>query len=90
MAADHAKKASIFWGHGKSDPMVNYSLGTKSAEFLTESVGLPKAPEDGLSTIGLSFNAYDGVQHSTSNEELFDLLAWLKRVLPKPKPENED
>jgi predicted esterase len=82
MVSDNAKSTPIFWGHGKDDPLVRFDLGEGSAKYLTEVIGIPKATEDGSSQQGLSFNAYAGVEHSTNMQELQDLRAWIKRVLP--------
>ena len=83
MVTDHSKSTPIFWGHGKQDPLVRYAFGVGSAKFLTEEVGIPKAPEDGSSSTGLSFNGYDHVEHSTNEQELDDLHKWIKRIIPK-------
>jgi lysophospholipase-1 len=63
------------------DPLVKFQFGRESAEFLTKQLGIQKAT--GTDIVGLSFNAYEGVLHSTNQKELDDLRVWLKKVLPK-------
>ncbi|KAH9948748.1 lysophospholipase I [Amylocystis lapponica] len=78
------KTVPIFWGHGKEDVMVKYMHALRSAELLRVTVGVPQAaagaPQDG----GLDFHAYDGIQHSTTPQELRDLKGWLQKVIPGP------
>ncbi|KAI0940286.1 hypothetical protein AcV5_001435 [Taiwanofungus camphoratus] len=82
MASPHIKSLPIFWGHGKRDPLVKYPLGVRSVEFLKSQLGVLPAASDSPQAGGICFNSYDGLPHSTNNEELRDLLAWLKKVLP--------
>jgi len=80
MSAPHAPQTPLFWGHGKSDPLVLYKFGTESVEFLTSKIGF--TPTTG-STTGLDFRTYEGMGHSSCQTELDDLKAWIKRVVPK-------
>lgn len=82
MASPYIKSLPIFWGHGKRDPLVKYPLGVRSVEFLKSQLGVLPAASDSPQAGGICFNSYDGLPHSTNNEELRDLLAWLKKVLP--------
>jgi lysophospholipase I len=81
MASPHATNIPIFWGHGTMDPLVKFQFGRESAEFLTKQLGIKKATETDI--VGLNFNAYEGVLHSTNQKELDDLRVWLKKALPK-------
>lgn len=80
MTTPHALKIPVFWGHGTSDPLVTYKIGTDSVEFLTKTVGLAQTSG---STTGLEFRSYEGMAHSSCPKELEDLSAWIKRVIPK-------
>lgn len=83
MVSDHAKSVPIFWGHGTVDPMVRFEYGKASSEFLKSKIGIPEATKGASGPPkGLDFNAYVGVPHSTNAQELDDLHAWLKRLLP--------
>ncbi|KAI0320282.1 Phospholipase/carboxylesterase [Amylostereum chailletii] len=89
MCTDHARRLPIFWGHGKSDPLVKYQLGAESVEFLKNELGIRGAPSDATdaaSLRGLSFHSYPNLGHSTNQKELDDLRGWLKKVLPKVTP----
>ncbi|KAJ7693823.1 Phospholipase/carboxylesterase/thioesterase [Mycena rosella] len=81
MASEHATKLPIFWGHGAADPLVKFELARASVDFLTKNIGITEAPSTGDK--GLSFNAYPGVGHSTNEQELSDVKAWLTKVLPE-------
>jgi predicted esterase len=80
MITPHATQTPVFWGHGTSDPLVRYNLGTESREFLTGTIGFKLTTN---STTGLEFRSYEGMAHSSCQTELDDLSAWLKRVIPK-------
>lgn len=60
----------IFQGHGKADPLINYEFGVKTSELYK-----------GLGFKNLSFHGYDGVPHSAGDEELVDVIKYLKKVL---------
>ena len=80
MLSQHATSTPIFWGHGSSDPLVKVELCSRSVEILTKECGIPKAEEGRIA--GLKKNIYDGMGHSSSQEELNDLKSWLKSVIP--------
>jgi predicted esterase len=80
MLSDHFKQIPIFWGHGTRDPIVRYDVG-KASEAWLESVGVKKAATSG--DIGLDFHAYEGVEHSASQQELLDLQNFIAEVLPE-------
>ncbi|KAJ7098705.1 Phospholipase/Carboxylesterase-domain-containing protein [Mycena belliarum] len=81
MASEHAASIPIFWGHGKADPLVKFALARMSVDHLKKDIGIPEAPSTG-ELKGLSFNAYEGVGHSTNQQEFDDLMVWLKKALP--------
>ncbi|CCM02315.1 uncharacterized protein FIBRA_04406 [Fibroporia radiculosa] len=72
----------IFWGHGKDDPLVKFDTAIRSVEILKLQLNIPTADLESPEKGGLMFNSYEDLPHSASNEELRDLKAWLKKVLP--------
>jgi predicted esterase len=80
MLSEHARSLPIFWGHGKADPVVRYDVGQASKVWL-ESMGIKSAKSSGEA--GLDWHGYEGVQHSTSAQELQDLLGFIKKVVPE-------
>ncbi|KAL1741041.1 Phospholipase/carboxylesterase/thioesterase [Schizophyllum fasciatum] len=76
MASEHARKVPIFWGHGTEDPIVRFEHCRRSVAFLKSELKIAEG------AAGLSLNVYPGMQHSTCNEELVALKAWLEGVLP--------
>jgi len=81
MISPEAATIPIFWGHGKSDPVVQYKYGAQSVEYLQTKLGL-KAAAIG-SNAGIEFKSYAGMGHSSSSKEISDMSAWLERVLPQ-------
>ncbi len=67
-AAPANQRTPIFMAHGTHDPVVPYSMGSKSKEFL-EKMGY-----------GIEWHDYP-MQHSVYPEEIQDISVWLKRVL---------
>ncbi|KAF8625591.1 hypothetical protein AX15_005291 [Amanita polypyramis BW_CC] len=80
MLSQHATSTPIFWGHGSDDPLVKVQLCHSSVENLTKDCGILKAEENKRE--GLTVNIYEGLAHSTSQEELDHLRSWLKYVIP--------
>jgi phospholipase/carboxylesterase len=67
-ASDAAKSISIFMAHGRSDPVVPYSLG--------------KASADKLSGLGYQLEWHEyAMQHSVCMEEVGDIGVWLTHRL---------
>ncbi|RCK65269.1 Acyl-protein thioesterase 1 [Candida viswanathii] len=62
----------IFEGHGTADPVINYDYGKLTSEFYKE-----------LGFKDLRFHTYPGVAHSASDEELIDVVRFIKQVLEK-------
>lgn len=60
----------MFQGHGTADPVIKYENGKKSNEFLKTSVGMKK----------IDFHTYNGMAHSTSPEEVADIIQFLKQI----------
>ena len=60
------KRLKIFIAHGTADNILTYANGKAASDYLY-SLGLN--PE---------FHKYEGMPHSISNEEIADLLRWLK------------
>ena len=77
---DHAKKLPIFWGHGRSDPLVKFEWAERSIEFIKNGLGIPEATKE--NPIGVEFHAYPGLVHSANDQELDDLQQWLEKVIP--------
>lgn len=81
MVSPHATSVPIFWGHGEADPLVAFEWGSASKDFLIAEVGIPPATSKEDPT-GLNFNGYPRLVHSASTEELNDVKAWLKKIIP--------
>ncbi|KAI0832828.1 Phospholipase/carboxylesterase [Trametes gibbosa] len=83
MLNDHAKKLPIFWGHGKSDPIVRFDKATASLELIESNLGLSTlVSPDKVLEGGIEFHAYDMLAHSVHDQELEELKTFLKKVLP--------
>jgi len=85
MVSDHIKSIPIFWGHGQDDPLVRYTWGSQSVDFLTSHLKITRfgLPEPSARTPGVAFHSYPGVEHSTNEEELGDLRSWIAKVIPQ-------
>lgn len=59
--------ACVFMGHGTADEIVQYQYGQSSAQRV-----------QGLTSGKVAFKSYPGVGHSASEEELEDVIAFLK------------
>lgn len=82
MMSGHAKSLPIFWGHGTADPLVRFQFASLSIEYLVGNCGLTRLDRNKIGTPGLTFVAYQGVEHSSCPEELVDLREFLKRAVP--------
>ncbi|KAI9225102.1 Phospholipase/carboxylesterase/thioesterase [Blastocladiella britannica] len=65
------RETPVWMGHGTSDPVVRFSWGEKSRDFLREK------------GYTVDFNKYVGLQHSANDEELMDLAMFLRNTLPE-------
>jgi len=71
---DGLKNTPIFHGHGTSDPMVMYTMATKTQATL-QSMGVSD----------YVLKPYQGVQHTISQQEIRDVMEFLKKKLPEDK-----
>lgn len=62
----------IFQGHGTADPIIAYDFGKRTSEFYHK-----------LGFKSIKFNTYPGVAHSASEEELIDVVKFLKDIMEK-------
>jgi len=78
------KDLAIFYAHGLADTTVRTKSVESSVEFICDELGVQrldgKRSQEG--TVGLTFKSYLGLPHTTNEEELSDLRAWVKRVIP--------
>ncbi|GAA99410.1 uncharacterized protein L969DRAFT_93872 [Mixia osmundae IAM 14324] len=72
MMTDHARSTPVFWGHGTADPVVRYSWGSASVDYLRDQLKLKH----------IQFESYPGMAHSANPKELKDVYEWLQRVVP--------
>ena len=61
----------IFHGHGTHDPVIPIQVGRDAHQFFQNNYHLSD----------YTFKAYNGMAHSTSPEEMQDLVAFLKKAL---------
>jgi len=66
-----ANKPPVLQCHGKVDSVVRYEIGELARGLLSEN--LP----------GFTFKSYEGLPHSSCEEELQDVKAFLHKVLPE-------
>ena len=71
IVSDANKDTPILLCHGDSDAVVAYSFGLSAGELLKEATSAP-----------VEFKTYRGMAHSACPEELRDVAAFLKKVLP--------
>lgn len=60
----------VFHGHGDQDPIVPVKNGQLARDFYTKGCGLAN----------YTFKTYPRLEHSTSPEEMVDLIAFIKKV----------
>ena len=80
MVTAHAKLVPIFWGHGQQDVKVKYDWVEPSVTFLKNDLNIREASRDDV--CGLELHSYKGLEHGTRDDELQDLQAWLRKVIP--------
>lgn len=85
MANSYGTSLPIFWGHGEEDPLITYKLAQSSKKYLVDELSIKQLDitQDTADNIGLAFHGYKDLGHSVNSEELDDLQAWIKRILPK-------
>nr|CAG8436128.1 8093_t:CDS:2 [Entrophospora candida] len=64
------KNTPIFMAHGDRDMVVNYQFGKRTSEFLKNN------------GYNVTFKTYNGMDHSSSDQEVYDLTSFLKQVIP--------
>lgn len=62
----------VFQGHGTVDPVINFNYGKRTHEFYKD-----------LGFKEIDFNAYPGVGHSTSEDELASVMKLIHKVVSK-------
>ncbi|CAE6435939.1 unnamed protein product [Rhizoctonia solani] len=72
MLSPSASSTQIFWGHGTSDTTVPYKFGQLSVNHM----------QSNLNFANIQFESYQGMAHSADQQEIADLGAWLRRVIP--------
>ncbi len=78
--SDHARSLPIFFGHGTSDPVVQYQYGMQSYRLL-KTIGLSDATTESVK--GLTWQEYAGMGHSSCPKEIQDIGSWIARVVPE-------
>ncbi|ORY89695.1 Phospholipase/carboxylesterase/thioesterase [Leucosporidium creatinivorum] len=71
MKQSWANDVPFFVGHGTVDPVISFSTGKGAADKLRES---------GVKQV--EFHSYEGMQHSSCDQEMRDLAAWLEKTVP--------
>lgn len=61
----------IFHGHGNVDPVIQLPWGQEAHAFFTKEVGIKN----------YSFHVYKGMEHSSSPQEIQDLIQFIKECL---------
>jgi lysophospholipase-1 len=69
-AGDFNKATPILMGHGGADPLVRYPLG-KESESVLKGMGY-----------NVTFNTYNGMQHSACNDEIAHVEEFIAATLP--------
>ncbi|KAG8904762.1 hypothetical protein FRB99_001239 [Tulasnella sp. 403] len=70
MMSDHSRNLPLFWGHGTSDPVVQYGFGERSV----------KALQDDFKFKDVTLKSYP-MGHSSHPQEIRDIQTFLSRVL---------
>ncbi|KAG5350807.1 Acyl-protein thioesterase 1 [Termitomyces sp. T112] len=81
LASSQASSIPVFYGHGSADPLVKIEMCEDSAEFLATELKIPRTTNRRVAE-GLSHVIYQGLDHSTNQEELDDLKEWIISALP--------
>lgn len=64
------KETPVFQGHGEADPLINVDFGRQTADLYK-----------GLGFGNYTFKTYGGVAHSANEEELGDVVKFMKGVI---------
>ncbi|KAG6891704.1 hypothetical protein C0992_010107 [Termitomyces sp. T32_za158] len=81
LASSYASSIPVFYGHGSADPLVKLEKCEASAEFLATELKIPRSNNRRVAS-GLSHVVYQGLTHTTNQEELDDLKEWIISALP--------
>ncbi|KAH6914781.1 lysophospholipase I [Coprinopsis sp. MPI-PUGE-AT-0042] len=81
MISSHATSIPIFWGTGSDDTLITLPMASASVEYVKKEIGVPVAASQ-TEGKGVAFKVYPGLAHSANDEELADLKAWIKKVIP--------
>ena len=72
----HGRDTPVFHGHGSHDALVRMQVATKTKDHVIEQKHSAK----------YEFKVYQRMAHSACNEEMDDLVTFLKQVLPSGPP----
>lgn len=75
VVSDANKDTPVLLCHGDADAVVSYGFGVSASELLKEAT-----------SASVEFRTYRGMAHSACPEELRDVAAFLKKVLPAVAP----
>ncbi|ODV87486.1 hypothetical protein CANARDRAFT_26884 [[Candida] arabinofermentans NRRL YB-2248] len=70
LITDNNKKTPIFHGHGEADPIINFKFGKMTADAY-KSFGFTN----------YEFNSYPGMAHSTCNQEMTDIMQFIRKTI---------
>lgn len=73
------KDLPIFMGHGHEDRIVHYKWGQESANRI-KSQGFRN----------VEFHSYSGLQHAASDQEIDDMIAFIRKLLYKQKDDKDE
>ncbi|ODN79915.1 hypothetical protein L202_03804 [Cryptococcus amylolentus CBS 6039] len=77
----HASGTPIFVAHGKEDAVVSYEFAERAVDILSK-IGRPVLPQGSVFVRpSIRFTSYPGLGHTYSEEELLDLIEWLRECL---------
>lgn len=65
----------IFQAHGTADQVISYQYGKDSFAFYKETLGFKN----------MTFNSYPSLEHSTSLNEIADVIKFLESIFTEPK-----
>lgn len=87
---EHATRLPVFMAHGTADPVVKYTYGERSAKFVRagdgggQGLGLGNFRQDESTGKwrGVWSEAYPGMAHTASPEEIEHIGQFLEKVVP--------
>ncbi|WVQ77184.1 hypothetical protein IAR50_006867 [Cryptococcus sp. DSM 104548] len=83
LKSSHASEMPIFVGHGKQDAVVDYEFAVKAVDILSKlGPGRPLVVSPPVfARPGIRFASYPDLGHTSCEEEIVDLVEWLKACL---------